>query len=212
MKPTPTATSQPSKRQFSRPTSTEVQNEGPETDGSDSDAERSQGKDMDDEHSEEKGGISERDERNGNERKHAEASPIKGKQRLTSKACLRPTLLISLDFISNMFQALVKVEDEEPELIPRSRVKNKDLPAMLIAGDVWTKQVMPTLFRWLAAQADPWAPTAKYLEDAIRTIGRRYVDEDYDLEGTTSPEFQLVLISFSLSLVADHFVGSPTVQ
>lgn len=101
-----------------------------------------------------------------------------------------------LYLLINMFQALVKVENEEYETRARPRVTNKDLPPMLAAGDTWTKKVVPTLFRWLAAQDDPWAPAAKGLEEAIHVISRHYADEEYDLEGSTSPEFQLVCSPF----------------
>lgn len=183
----------PSKGQRSCSNSMPPQNEGSEAE--DSTPEDNHSKDGDDDGSEGSGGVSECDERNGEERKFAEQSPTKGKQRLNSKACILHQLCSSQ--LINKFQALVKVENSDKhELKSQARFTNKDLPPLLAPGDIWTKKVIPTLFRWLAAQKDPWAPSALHLEGAIRLLCRHYVDEEYDLDGPRSPEFQLVCFIF----------------
>lgn len=179
----------PSKGHRSHSTSTQPQNK--ELEAGDSSCEDNKGEDEDD-CSEGSGGLSDCDERNGEEREYAKKSPTKGKQHLNSKVCILHVLYLCR--LINEFQALVKVEDsDEYELKAHPRVTNKDLPALLAAGDTWTKKIIPTLFRWIAAQDDPWTPTAKHLEDAIQTLGCHYADEEYVLDdGTRSPEFQLV--------------------
>ncbi len=103
--------------------------------------------------------------------------------------------------MANTSQALVKVENEDYKKKPCSRVTNWNLPSDLTTNDIWTKKVLPTLFRWLAAQANPWVPVARDMEKAIWLIGHHYVGDDYDLEkGTASPEFQLVCQFFSIHL------------
>lgn len=104
--------------------------------------------------------------------------------------------------MANVSQALVKVESKDYKKKLRSCVMNRDLPSDLTTNDIWTKKVLPTLFCWLAAQANPWVPIAQDMEKAIQLIGRHYVSDDYDLEkDTVSPEFQLVRQFFSVHLV-----------
>lgn len=137
------------------------------------------------------GGLSDHDERDGDERRFAEQSPYKGRKRLNSQ--VRATFELNI-LIPNEIQALVKVENtDECEKVPRSRVTNKHLPEQLTINDRWTKKILPTLFRWFAAQANPWSPVAEDLEASLQLIGSHFAGDDYILaKGVTSPEFQLV--------------------
>lgn len=113
----------------------------------------------------------------------------------------------------NKLQALVKVENtDERERVPRPRVTNKHLSEQLTVNDVWTKKVLPTLFRWFAAQGNPWSPVPEDLEASLQLICRHFAGEDFTMDkGTTSPEFQLVCpllmpLSYDLSLtICRHF-------
>lgn len=81
----------------SRSTSTKLQNEGLETGGSTHGGKYVQDQEMDSGGSEDTGRLSDHDERNGDERRYAKESPIKGKQRLTSKVCISYQLSLSIN-------------------------------------------------------------------------------------------------------------------
>jgi hypothetical protein len=73
----------------------EIQNEGSEADDSGYEGKHNQ---IDGDCNEDSiGGLSDCDERNGDERRYAKESPVKGKQRLTSRVCITLFLFISID-------------------------------------------------------------------------------------------------------------------
>lgn len=90
---------------------------------------------------------------------------MKGKQRLTSR--VRVIYPISSIPMADTSQALVKIENEDYEKKPRSRITNHHLPLDLMTSDIWTKKVLLTLFHWLAAQANPWVPVVHDMEKVI---------------------------------------------
>lgn len=97
-------------------------------------------------------------------------------------------------------------------MIPRACTKNEHLPSELSGGYTWSKKIVPAMFRWLAAQDNPWALGSATLEAAIRLVGRHYAGEEYDLEsGPSSPEVQLVTHNLFASLIPKYFVDDAAV-
>ena len=85
---------------------------------------------------------------------------------------------------------MVKVEQDN-EKGRNERVNTGLLPAVL--REVFGKKIVPLLFRWAAAQSNPWKPDSQDLIEAIETIGRLYAGDDYLLEeGKKSAEFRIV--------------------
>lgn len=84
----------------------------------------------------------------------------------------------------------MKVEPEDKDL-KLEKVKTGLLPAVL--QEIFGKKIIPLLFRWVAAQENPWKANTQDLIEAIKTIGRLYAGGDYELrEGRRSPEFRIV--------------------
>lgn len=85
---------------------------------------------------------------------------------------------------------MVKVEYDD-EKVQLERAKNNQLPAVL--REIFGKKILPLVYCWAAAQANPWKPEGQDLIEAIETIGRLYAGDDYHLEGgRKSAEYRIV--------------------
>jgi hypothetical protein len=88
--------------------------------------------------------------------------------------------LISPVSISKIPQDLVVIKRGKES--KRKRASNQtSLPSECHIGDVWTKQVIPTLIYWLGRQASPWYPASDLVLEALRTICHElYIPEVVD--------------------------------
>src|SRR5260221_6700855 len=73
--------------------------------------------------------------------------------------------------ISKIPQDLVVIKhSKESKPSKRKRASNQtSLPSECHTGDVWTKQVIPTLIYWLGCQASPWYPAPDLILETLRT-------------------------------------------
>jgi hypothetical protein len=91
--------------------------------------------------------------------------------------------LISPVSISKILQDLVVIKrGKESKPFKRKRASNQtSLPPECHIGDVWTKQVIPTLIYWLGRQASPWYPIPDLVLEALRTTCQElYIPEVVD--------------------------------
>jgi hypothetical protein len=98
--------------------------------------------------------------------------------------------------------AAVKVEGSAKSA-PTSKVKkgkeaaikpnNKQLPAGYHEDGMWTKHVIPTLFRWAAVQRKPFAIPEAKIAEALKVICNTLYSPSIPIEITpSSPEFRIV--------------------
>jgi len=74
--------------------------------------------------------------------------------------------------ISKILQDLVVIQySKESQPSKCKHASNQtSLPSECHTGDVWTKQVIPTLIYWLGHQTSPWYPAPDLVLEALRTM------------------------------------------
>jgi len=111
-----------------------------------------------------RGAVSDDDEVEGAECEEARNSPAKGKQRANNK------------------DLVIIKRSKESKPSQRKRASNQtSLPSECHIGDVWAKQVIPTLIYWLGCQVSPWYPAPDLVLEALRTTCQElYIPEVVD--------------------------------
>jgi hypothetical protein len=85
---------------------------------------------------------------------------------------------------------------------PSSKVKkgvekasNSQLPAECHEGGLWTKRVLPTLFRWAGHQPTPFTISEAKILEALRIICRAIYGESFEIDlSLSSAALRLVCI------------------
>ena len=103
----------------------------------------------------------------------------------------------------------VGVIQAEASTEPSSKVKkgkeaaikpsNKQLPAGYHEDGMWTKHVIPTLFRWAAVQRKPFAIPEAKIAEALKVICSAYYGNSIPIEITPSST-GVRLVSFVVAL------------
>ena len=121
--------------------------------------------------------VSDNDEIEGAECEEACNSPLKGKKQANNNIhSVLSVLCQSLRFLEDL--VIIKCSKESQPSKRKCASNQTSLPSECHTGDMWTKQVIPTLIYWLGHQTSPWYPAPDLVLEAPRTTCQElYVPE-----------------------------------
>ena len=73
---------------------------------------------------------------------------------------------------------MIKTKNSKPPSKCKCVTNGSSLPSKCHNGDVWAKQVIPTLIYWLGCQLFPWSPPPEQLLKAIKITCEEVYTED----------------------------------